>query len=374
MTPKVEYTEASGLGLIKKALEKSVADIEPQLRAQLKKKYREEIDRLFETFMRLASENDGHILETLKNSRGLLRDFYSWLKIDDPVYSSQGLYTWAEVRQNADRLSKSYAGADKRADLAFENARESFIGKNLYKFKTVLGHRTDVKTIEGNFSYRGGVFEGTIIVTLTDAVIYAYVSLKYVFRTIPNITPYYQYPLLFGAKVGGKTYKTISEDELRALLGGGTKEEYTAKVEAKKVAAGVCPGSGQYVPESVWAKIRNMYVKSAACPICGQLLGVPHGKFRQHLGKEAVKKEAASKLIASGYCEMSKQKVPAEIIAMVGPVDGYKDPKILCPKCNQYVRADAETEWIRDQFLDDRGYPTKMKVLSAKYFNHKLPQ
>jgi hypothetical protein len=117
-----------------------------------------------------------------------------------------------------------------------------------------------------------------------------------------------------------------------------------------------------------------MYVKSAACPICGQLLGVPHGKFRQHLGKEAVKKEAASKLIASGYCEMSKQKVPAEIIAMVGPVDGYKDPKILCPKCNQYVRADAETEWIRDQFLDDRGYPTKMKVLSAKYFNHKLPQ
>jgi hypothetical protein len=370
---KVEYTEASGLGLIQKALEKSVAEIEPQLRAQLKKKYREEIDHLFETFMRLASENDGHIRETLKNNRGLLRDFYSWLKIDDPVHSSRGLYTWAEVRQNADRLSKFYAGADKRADDAFENARESFITKNLYKFKTVLGHRTDVKTIEGNFAYRGGVFEGTIVVTLTDATIYAYVSLKYVFRTIPNITPYYQYPLIFGAKIGGKVYNSISEDELRALLGGGTKEEYAAKAEAEKVAAGVCPGSGQFVPDAVWAKISRMYMKTAACPVCGQHLGVPHGKFRQHLGKEAVKREAASKLTASGYCEMSKQKVPAEIIASLGPVEGYKDPKIPCPACKQLVRCDARKDWIRDQFLDPDGRSTKMKVESAKYFNHKLP-
>jgi len=66
--------------------------------------------------------------------------------------------------------------------------------------------------------------------------------------------------------------------------------------------------------------------------------------------------------------------VPAEnpeIVAAMGPVEPYKDPKGFCPACKQQVRLDAERGWIFAG-VPEGGHATKMLVKSAKYYKHKV--
>lgn len=313
-----EWTKSSGLGLIRKALEKAVADVEVEMRTQFKKEYRAEADRLFDRMKTEAAnlENTGRFHRGYGRSGDWTTRLTEFLAFDrEAIKDKQKRYyaishspsTWEELRDYMPYFKVTYVVADQSATRAFEGARESFIEKNLQKFQSVMGHRNDITAVEVNFHYTRGVFAGALKVVLDNAIVYGYVSLKYVFRTIPNLTPYFQYPLIFGVEAGGKKYSSISEEELRALLGAGpTKTEEQIRQEK-----GLCPMSGKPAPEGFKARYSSNYLR---CPVCGDTVSIQHYKFRQHKSKETVKAAAQAKLVASGNCLMSKQPVPYPLI------------------------------------------------------------
>ncbi len=282
--------------------------------------------------------------------------------------------TWDELRPFVGFMSLDLTQADRAANDSYEHARDSFVHKNLGKLATVIGQRSDLKNAVVRFDWRGGAFRGNMQIYLEGAYFRGDVDVKYVIRTIPNVTPYFQYPLVFvEAEVAGKHYNRPSEAELRILL-GATKSVAEEKREAA-AAAGLCPMSGQEVPEALLKGLYNRMSVYVTCPSCRSVVSVnkQSWKFRNHKTPGAQRAGEAQKLETAGYCPASRQKMPAHLVEKIGPVEGYKDPKGLCESCGQQVRLDAEKEWIRDQFLTpDTGYPTKMKVLSAKYYKHRL--
>lgn len=367
-------SEEKGLGLIEAALKHAFAGVEKELLAQLKKAYRADVKRFYEAMVEASKDPEytGYIEGFQGYSRATTFDYEGAKRAGFAQYT-RGVTTWEEFRKFQRFISPNYKEAERNARDSYEGARDSFVSKNLAKFENVLGGRDDVRDVKVSFVYKRGIFEGTVTVELDGASILAYVSLKYVIRTVPRVTPYYQYPLLFAsASIDGTRHKAPSEEELRVLLGGATTEEVEAQAAARRSAEGWCPGSGLEVPSEVWNKIYNMYIKSARCTVCGAGVAVPHGKFRKHKTPTASKAEAAKKVSDAGYCPMGRQRVSQAVVDAMGPVDGYKDPKVACEGCGQPTRLDAQKEWIRDQFLTPDGYSTKMKVTSAKYYRHKL--
>jgi hypothetical protein len=194
------------------------------------------------------------------------------------------LSAWEDLRQWSDFLKLDYEHADCQAKLAFESARDAFIHKNVGKVRNVLEARTEIKKAIVQFGFRNNVFTGSIEVQLPDGSFEATLGLKYVIRTIPHVTPYFQYPLNFTtASVAGKTKARPSEEELRLLLGGKPK----LSPEAELAAKGFCPQSGKvisYSSETAW--ITNRMSPYMGCPACKQTVSVRNYRWRNHPQKK----------------------------------------------------------------------------------------
>jgi hypothetical protein len=365
-----------------------------KIRQELLASYRAGAKRQYENFMAAiqSPENVGELYD-YRDRHPRFRDWHEYTDFDggaakaewakvrprgvgfDPLDPYNGIRTWEQARRWVHLLKLDYTRAVRDANAAYENARDSFVTKNVQKMGNVLGGRTDLVTAEVKCRWRSGVFEGGMDVVLSDATFVAEVGLKYVVRHVPRTTPYFQYPMLFvTATVKGVVHRAPSEDELRVLLGGVSTKVLEKQREAEKAEAGFCQMGGQHVPEALLkGKYRMTYVY-AVCPSCGGNTSVDtrSWKFRKHKTPGAERAGAAKKLETAGYCSMSREKVPAHIVAAMGPVEGYKDPKGPCEACGQQVRLDAESDWIRRP-----GWPeersTHMRVTSAKYYKHKLP-
>lgn len=375
---RIKKNPGAGFDRIKAALAAAFAKIQDELLTRLRKAYRDELDRNCAKLFTASQDpsRKGKIFDRFKIGREVAA-FYGyrdWIVFDTEAARKSsakvpynGIETWEDLRAMMRFITPSYRTADAAAQRSYENARDSFIGKNETKFENVLGHREDVQDVEVAFGFHRGVFEGTLKVMLSNATLLASLSLKFVVRHIPNVTPYYQYPLVFSScTVDGKKYAAPSEEELRILLGGGTREQVEAQKRAAAAAAGFCPMGGMSIPSGVTREPRYLN-----CPSCGAYTSIQNWKFRKHKTPAAEKKSAAAKLTESGYCPMSREKVPADVIASIGPVEGYKDPKARCQACGQQVRIDSERDWIWGEFMDgDR--PTRMRVKSAKYYKHKV--
>jgi hypothetical protein len=352
---------------IAEMLEDAFNSVGEKIRGDLLKAYRKYAKDAYDSFIHAIETEHGEIP---RNRFGRQR-YADWYRFADYAGGSYKPFrSWEDMRAVLENFSLTYKYADQDANLAYEHARDSFVYKNLGKMDEVLGKRQDLKNAVLRFDWRNGAFEGNIQVYLEGASYFrGAVSIKYVIRTTPRVTPYFQYPLVFTeAEIGGKYYARPSEEELRNLLSGKSSEQHRTEKAAEAVAAGYCPMSGKSVPSGTKGPGRYK-----TCPSCGQIF-VPTSNwfFPKHKTKEAIKKEVGAKLTQAGYCPMSRQKVPVEIVAAMGPVEPYKDPKAPCPTCKQQVRLDARKEWIRDQFLTPDGYSTKMKVESATYYKHKL--
>lgn len=363
------YENNPALKRIKEMLERAFNDVGEKIRADLKKAYENNATMRFDKFLVTVPKMSGPI-ERVSSRFGRsweFDDYGEWTKYTNGSHSY--FRTWEDIQKVLHHFKLDLTRAREKADAAYEHARDSFVYKNLGKMQEVLGKRTDLKNAVVRFDWRHNYFKGNIQIYLEDAYFRGDLDIKYVVRTTPNVTPYFQYPLIFvEADVKGQHHARPSEEELRNLLSGKSSEEHRREKATEAVAAGYCPMSGKSVPEKT-----QKVGRYRGCPSCGTLL-VPTSNwfFPKHKTKEAVKEEAASKMADAGYCPMSRQKVPAGIVAVIGPVDGYKDPKAPCPSCMQQVRLDARKEWIRDKFLTTTGYPTKMTVESATYYKHKL--
>lgn len=349
---------------IAEMLENAFNGVGEKIRGDLRKAYRGHAKGAYDNFIEHIETKSGEIPRD-RYGRQQFGDWYRFANYSGG--SHKPFHFWEDMREVLANFSLTYKYADEDANRSYEHARDSFVYKNLGKMDEVLGKRSDLKNAVLRFDWRGGAFEGNVQIYLEGAYFRGEVSIKYVIRTIPRVTPYFQYPLVFTeAEIGGKHYARPSEQELRNLLSGKTDAQHAAEKAAEAAAAGYCPMSGKSVPSSA-----QKVGRYRGCPSCGTLL-VPTSNwiFPKHKTKAAQKASAAEKLTEAGYCPMSRQKVPAEIVAAMGPVEPYKDPKAPCPSCKQQVRLDARKEWIRK--ADPQQYPTQMKVESAMYYKHKL--
>ncbi len=372
MARKLELKEKNpALQRIADMLVKAFDDIGEKIRSALLKAYRDYAYKSFKSFMREIESRTGPLV---RDSRGH-QEWSNWheyadLKKENKYTTYSTWKTWEDYRKVVHLFVVSYRHADRNANESYENARDSFVNKNLTKLRNVLGSRTDLKNAVIKFDWRGGYFKGNIQIYLEDAYFRGDVDIKYVIRRIPNVTPYFQYPLLFvEADVKGKHYAAPSEDELRVLL-GATKSVVEEKKEAD-AAAGMCQMGGQYVPEPLLKGQYNASYPWAKCPTCGAGVSInkQSWKFRQHKTPGAERADAASKLESAGYCRMSKEKVSQAVIATMGPVVGYSDPKVACEACGQMTRLDVEREYFHDPVS---GNLVKIMVKSARYLKHKL--
>lgn len=193
--------------------------------------------------------------------------------------------TWEQLRAWSDFMKLDYDHADHQAKIAFESARDAFILKNVEKVRNVLEARTEIKKAIVQFGFKQNVFTGSIEVQLPDGSFEAELGLKYVIRTIPHVTPYFQYPLNFTtATVGGKTEGRPSEEELRILLGGKPALSPADELAAK----GFCSQSGKAIPyskDTAW--IQNRMGPYMRCPVCKQTVSVKNYKWRTHKKAQA---------------------------------------------------------------------------------------
>jgi hypothetical protein len=340
-----------------------------KIREDLIKAYREHAKGAFTNFIDTVKSSSGKI----PTDRYGHRQFSNWHTFADYIGPTHGFFnTWEDMRAVVGNFKLTYHYADKEANESYENARNSFVYKNIGKISNVLGARQDLKNAVIKFDWRAGYFRGNLQVYLEGAYFRGDVDIKYVIRRIPNVTPYFQYPLVFiEAEVGGKLYTRPSEDELRILL-GATKSAAEEKRELA-AAAGVCPMSGQFVPEALLKGLYNRMTVYVKCPSCGAVASVnkQSWKFRNHKTPGAERAGAAAKLETAGYCPKSREKVSAATLATIGPVSGYGDPKVACEGCGQMTRLDAERDWIFAG-VPEGAHATKAVVKSARYYKHKL--
>lgn len=359
----------------------SFNDVGERIREDLLKAYRANADHWFSKFMEEMKTRTGKIYSSYGS--GGDRTFVGWHEYVDyklPANRHSGIDTWEEAREIARLMKVTYRYADQRAHESYENARDSFVHKNLDKLRGVLGPRTDLKNGVIKFDWRGGYFKGNIQIYLEGAYFQGDIDIKYVVRTIPRVTPYFQYPLLFTeAEVGGKLHRSPSEDELRVLLGGVSKKESEEAKRAAAIAAGLCPLSGERVPDALMAPVRSRMSPYVRCPQCNSAVSAQHGKFRAHNTPASEKAAAVRKLETAGYCPMSNQPAPYHLIEKfirsytVYPqgqpkkeysfdtfAPGGKYRTILCESCGQNV-----------VIGDSRGAYEPEKV-RAFYRKHKL--
>lgn len=360
-------------------LVKSFEEIGEKIRADLKAAYRENADHWHKKFMEAADVQSGPIVPRGEFRTSLFSHWHYYTEFvkKKDEYFHEELRDWEDIRKHKSRFRITYKYADERANDSYENARDSFVHKNLDKIREVLGKRTDLKNAVIKFDWRGSYFKGNLQVYLEDAYFRGDVDVKYVVRTIPRVTPYFQYPLIFvDAEINKKSYTRPSEQELRNLLSGKTDEQYAAEKAAQAAAEGWCPMSGQHA-EGV--KVRYGSTAYSKCPGCGSFATVQHGKWRKHKTKAAEKASAAQKLADAGYCAMSKEQVPFPLIEkFIRPYTSWpggvetksfdfdlfdsmgKYRKILCQSCGQNVVVG-----------DSRSGRTPQEV-QARYQKHKI--
>lgn len=357
-------------------------EIGEQIRKDLLVAYRKHAKDRFVYFMKESKTRSGQIQVSDGMGRRSFQDWHEYVHVAQKASEHSryfSLQTWEEIRAIAPNLSVDYKAAERDANDAYEHARDSFIHKNLQKLREVLGSRDDLKNAVLKFEFRGGVFEGNVQVYLDGAYFRGEVGIKYVVRTIPRITPYFQYPLVFvEAEVGGKLYKRPSEEELRMLLGATkSREQERAEFDA---AAGFCQKSGQRVPDALWRPVASRMSPYVGCPGCGSTVSASRGIFRKHRTPAAERSDAAKKLGTAGYCQMSGQPAPFPLIEkFVRSYKAYggrgeeihysfnlfddagKYRKILCESCGQQVVIGDERSALS---------PDKVKAI---YRKHKLP-
>jgi hypothetical protein len=345
---KLSKEENPALQRIADMLTKAFDEIGDRIRRELVDAYRDYAKQRFEHFIETAKTRSGEICPRDVQRRGPAEfdDLHRYAAFDrkgagDPYGN---LDTWEKIRPLLKFYSLTYKYADEEANTAYESARDSFVYKNLGKMRTVLGKRTDLKNAVIKFAYTRGVFEGNLQVYLEGVYIRAEISLKYVIRRIPNVTPYFQYPLVFTeAEVDGKRYARPSEEELRVLLSGISTAKAKELEAAELASEGWCPTSGTMVPEPLMRGQWNRMSPWVKCPTCGSGVSAQHGKFRKHKTPEAEKAERGKKLVAEGYCPMSKEKIDPKILAPFTAPDGYisYDVKVACEGCGQTVKIDS---------------------------------
>jgi hypothetical protein len=357
-------------------LEDAFNSIGEKIRTDLLKAYRAHAKESYDEFVKAMKTSVGEI--TPRGERfPKFKNWHDYVAIDTKRAQQAGIYTsyvstWMQVKQLYAFVSVDYSKAEEQANYSYERARDSFVYKNIGKLANVLGARQDLKNAVIRFDWRGNYFKGNIQVYLEGAYFRGDVDIKYVIRRIPNVTPYFQYPLVFvEADVNGTHYPRPSEEELRILL-GATKSAAEEKRELA-AAAGICPMSGQSVPDSLLKGLYNRMAVYVRCPGCGAVASVVKDtwKFRSHKTPGAERAGAAAKLETAGYCPKSREKVSPATIATIGPVSGYSDPKVVCEGCGQMTRLDAKREWIFEG-VKEGEHATKARVTSAVYYKHKL--
>ena len=275
--------------------------VEPKIHGELQAAYRDYAKRNHEAILEASKnlENKGYI----SGSRG--DRWMGWYQntkfqrekamkewrakwpgdsVPDRAYKEMppnDVSTWEELRAWSSFMKLDYEHADEQAKRAFESARDAFIHKNVGKVRNVLEARKEIAKAIVQFGFRSNVFTGSIEIQLPDGSFEAEIGLKYVIRTIPYVTPYFQYPLNFTtATVGGKIKARPSEEELRLLLGGKPRMSREEELAAK----GCCLMSGReikYSKETAW--IQNRMSPYMNCPDCGQTVSVRNFKWRTHL-------------------------------------------------------------------------------------------
>ena len=360
-------------------LVKAFEEIGEKIREDLLKAYRGHARSAFRAFMDAIATRTGPIKRD-SYGRQEYRGWYDYatLRKSDRYEPSFDPTTWEEYKAVASRFEVSYIEADKRANESYENARDSFVHKNLGKIRNVLGSRADLKNAVVKFDWRNGYFKGNLQVYLEGAYFRGDVDIKYVIRTIPRVTPYFQYPLLFvEAEVGGKRYASPSEDELRVLLGGPSKEKAVEIQKVEAAAEGWCPMSGQ---SAVGVKVGYGSTTYVKCPGCKATVAVQHYKYRKHKTPKALKDEEVQKLVSGGSCPMSNQLAPLSafesllrkhtvwpagketIEFSVSLFDGNgKYRKIPCSTCGQTVQIGRDYGALKPE--DVRVYYRKHKAL-----------
>ena len=304
MPTKAAREENPAVQEIANLLAREFNKVEPKIKGDLKRAYRREAKQGFDDLMKASGDpkNVGLIsgrsgmsfhgwyaytaFDTKKADRAWRRKWEKNGRLPDAAYKDApppgGLQTWEQIRRWAEFLRVDYHDADQSAERAFDNARDSFIYKNVDKVRNVLEARTELVKAVVQFGFHRNVFTGSIEVQLLPSASFeAEIGLKYVIRTTPRVTPYFQYPLNFTtAKIGGVVHARPSEEELRLLLGGKPRGTPAEELEAQ----GFCPRSVQEIPYSeATAWITNRMSPYMTCPDCGQSVSVRNFKWRKHL-------------------------------------------------------------------------------------------
>jgi hypothetical protein len=349
-------------GQIELALENALAEIEPELHAQLQAAYREQVDKRFAWLLESAADPSKRMTPKRDKWEAKHRPFnpdkiyvgddWRWHKdVSFDVEASREFYPsddssghfrtpapefdhifrgalWSTLIAHPELYSVTYEHADATAKEHLDNAHASFVSKNLQKLMFVIGDRKDFEEIAIRVGYSQGAFEGTVDLRLSDTEIHADLGLKYVLRTIPNLTPYWQYPLVFthvvvrGEAVERNSFGIIPEEDVRKAVAG--KRAPTKGEEAVK--KGLCSMSGAFAPEGT-KLVRYGMSAYARCPECGENATVKNGKFRAHKTPETLRAE----LLAKGFCEMSDMPVPSDAAR------GKFSDERTCPVCGRSV-------------------------------------
>lgn len=213
----------TALARIRGILEDEADRIGPALHEDLKRAFRRAAEASRDNLLRMAKDHP----DRKGRVSGWSRDMYELLRYvhyDDEAGRKSGIpgawnMNWEVIRKHPEFLSPNYHRADQRAKEAYESAHQSFIRKNLDKFASILGERQDLEEFGVEMKLHGGLFTGDLVMKLSNAQVHGELSLKYVVRTTPRVTPYFQYPLNFtSAVVDGEEYRRPSEHELQKLL------------------------------------------------------------------------------------------------------------------------------------------------------------
>lgn len=190
------------------------------------------LESLMESYLKVAEDGLASLIENAQDPerKGRVGGFDRWADEArryverDPAtlkpYQSWN-FTWESLRETPEVYRVSAYQVKKSSEEAYEHSRESFIGKNLSKFSEILGKREDLVSFDARVEIHRGVLTGPVVLRLSDAEIHGELSLKYVMRTNPRYTPYFQYPLVFTrAVVRGEEFRRPSEAQLAELISG----------------------------------------------------------------------------------------------------------------------------------------------------------
>lgn len=205
---------------LEKKLSDAVAVHAPRLEAELIQGYKDHARHVTQLITDLTRQHtQGKVYLSSSSFDPTSRRFESLCK-EGLTTPRASIYGISELKVVPD-YKPDFAAAEKRGHAAFVEARDLFISKTTGKILDVLGKRDDVAEVDIRVTVSRGLLSGVIGVRLRDhSEFVAAVEMKYVLRTVPNLTPYWQYPLVFTqALIKGTVVNRPSELELYQALG-----------------------------------------------------------------------------------------------------------------------------------------------------------